>query len=121
MSTYKVYFKFECSPQTHWGIETDEEVIIKGEKFYEDGQESFNSNGELSIIGNWEDVVDDLDARWEGDSLSEYDYIDNQKSNPYNNSKTEFEYGTGDVNLEIIKVEIFNDTECKYLEETKTL
>ena len=121
MASYKVYFKFECSPETHWGLPTDEEVIIKCERSYEDGQASFDSDGESSTIKKWEDVVDDLDARWEGESLSEYDYIDQTKKNPHNNEKTEFEDGTGDVNLETTKIEIYSDNEWKDLKETKIL
>ena len=85
MASYKVYFQFECSPETHWGLPTAEEVIIECERSYEDGQASFDSDGESSTIKKWEDVVDDLDARWEGESLSEYDYIDQTKKNHVNN------------------------------------
>jgi len=121
MAYYKIYFQFECSPETHWGLPTDEEVIIECERSYEDGQASFDSDGESSTIKKWEDVVDDLDARWEGESLSEYDYIDQTKKNPHDNGKTEFEDGTGDVNLETTKIEIYSDNEWKNLKDTKTL
>jgi|TARA_B110000305_G_C19293191_1_gene565224 hypothetical protein len=121
MQSYKVYFQFECSPETHWGIPTDEEVIIVCEELYNDDQASFDSNGEPSSIKKWEDVVDDLDARWFGESLSEYDYMDQTKQNPLDNGKTEFEDGTGDVNLETIKIEIYSDNEWKNIKETITL
>jgi len=53
--------------------------------------------------------------------LSEYDYIDPSKKNPHNNSKTEFGDGTGDVNFETTKVEIYDDNEWKNLIKTKGL
>jgi len=118
---YKVYFKFECSPETHWGEKTDEEIILDGVKHYLDGEECFDSEGEESTVKSWDDAVDDITARWEGDSLSEYDYIDQAKKNPNNNGKSEFEDGTGDVNFETTKVEIYDDNEWKNLKETKNL
>ncbi len=121
MASYKVYFVFECSPETHWGEETDDEIIIDGVEHYTDGEEYFDSDGEESIIKNWEDAVDYVTAKWEGDSLSEYDYIDQSKKNPHNNGKTEFGDGTGDVNFETTKVEIFKDNEWKNLIETENL
>ena len=121
MATYKVYFQFECSPETHWGVPIDKEVIIECDKLYEDGQASFDSAGESSTINNWEDVLDDLDARWDGESLSEYDYMDQDKKNPHDNGKTEFEDGTGDVNLESTKIEIYSDNKWQDLKETKIL
>ena len=121
MASYKVYFVFECSPETHWGEETDDEIIIDGVAHYKDGEECFDSDGDESVIKNWEDAVDDITAKWEGDSLSEYDYIDQSKKNPHNNGKTEFGDGTGDVNFETIKVEIYEDNEWKNLIESKNL
>jgi len=53
--------------------------------------------------------------------LSEYNYIDQSKKNPHNNGKTEFGDGTGDVNFETTKVEIYEDNECKNLIESKNL
>lgn len=121
MAYYKIYFQFECSPETHWGLPTDEEVILECERSYEDGQESFDSDGELSTITKWEDVADDLNERWEVGSLSEYDYINPFKKNPHDNGKKEFEDGTGDVNLETTKIEIYSDNEWKNLKDTKIL
>jgi hypothetical protein len=121
MASYTVYFIFECSPETHWGEETDEEIVLDGERHYQDGEESFDEEGEVSTIKSWEDAVDDITARWEGDSLSEYDYIDLDKKNHNDNGKSEFEDGTGDVNFETIKVEIYEDNEWKNLVETKNL
>ena len=117
MATYRVSFIFECSPETHWGVKTEEEVILNGKACYEDGEDCFDSEGEESIIKSWEDAVDDITARWEGDSLSEYDYFDLDKKNPHNNGNTEFQDGTGDVNFETTKVEIYNDIEQKDLKE----
>ena len=121
MASYKVYFIFECSPEIHWGEETDEEIILDGVKHYLDGEECFDSEGEESTVKSWDDAVDDITARWEGDSLSEYDYIDLDNKNPNNNGKSEFEDGTGDVNFETTKVEIYDDNEWKNLKETKNL
>ena len=121
MASYTVQFKYECSPHTHWGEVTDHEVLIYGEMDYVDGEDCFDSNGEKSTIRSWEDAVDDLTARWEGDSLSEYDYIDIAAENPFKNGKSEFEDGTGNVNLETIKVEIFDDDSWENLFETKNL
>lgn len=121
MASYTVHFKFECSPETHWGVETDEEVLIYGDMDYVDGEDCFDSDGEESTIRSWEDAVDDVVARWESDSLSEYDYMDLAAENPFNNGKSEFEDGTGDINLETIKVEIFDDDSWKNLVETKEL
>ena len=53
--------------------------------------------------------------------MSEYDYIDLDNKNPNNNGKSEFEDGTGDVNFETTKVEIYDDNEWKNLKETKNL
>ena len=121
MPSYRVHFVFECYPDTHWGEETEEEVIIEGERSYVDGDACFDSEGEESTISNWEDAVDDLTALWEADSLSEYDYIDHQKGNPFNNDSSEFEDGTGDVNLETTKVEVYSDDSWENLEETLPL
>ena len=121
MATYRVFFIFECSPETHWGVKAEEEVILEGEEYYVDGEDCFDSEGEESIIKSWEDAVDDITARWEGDSLSEYDYFDSDKKNPHNNGKSEFQDGTGDVNFETTKVEIYNDHEQKDLKETLNL
>lgn len=82
MASYKVYFVFECSPDTHWGEETDDEVIIYGVEYYKDGEDCLDDEGEESTIDSWEDAVDDITAKWENDSLSEYDYIDQVKNNP---------------------------------------
>ena len=46
MASYKVYFVFECSPETHWGQDTDDEIIIDGVENYIDGEECFD----LSLI-----------------------------------------------------------------------
>ena len=118
MASYKLHFIFECSPETHWGVETDEEVIIEGSKIYTDGDTCFDEDGEESIINNWEDCVDDATSRWENDDLSEFDYIDRAKKNPHSNGKSEFEDGTGDVNFETLKIEIFNDNDTNDLKET---
>ena len=109
MAKYTVHFIFECSPETHWGEEIDDEVIIEGDVSYEDGEDCLDCDGEDSVIEGWEDAVDDITAQWEGDSLSEFDYIDHSKENPHDNGKAEFEDGTGDVNFEAVKVEIFDD------------
>ena len=117
MASYKIYFVFECSPETHWGEETDDEVIIDGVEYYKDGEDCLDDEGEESTIDSWEAAVDDITAKWENDSLSEYDYIDQIKKNPHNNGKTEFADGTGDVNFEATKVEIFSDKNWEKLEE----
>jgi len=117
MASYKVYFVFECSPDTHWGEETDDEVIIYGVEYYKDGEDCLDDEGEESTIDSWEDAVDDITAKWENDSLSEYDYIDQVKNNPRNNGKTEFGDGTGDVNFEATKVEIYSDNNWEKVEE----
>lgn len=117
MASYKVYFVFECSPDTHWGEETDDEVIIYGVEYYKDGEDCLDDEGEESTIDSWEDAVDDISAKWENDSLSEYDYIDQVKNNPRNNGKTEFGDGTGDVNFEATKVEIYSDNNWEKVEE----
>ena len=83
MASYKIFFVFECSPETHWGIENEDQVNIYGEKSYLDGEESFDSDGEETKISNWEDCVDDITARWEHDSLFELDYIDDKKNEIY--------------------------------------
>ena len=57
MPSYKVHFVFECYPDTHWGEETEEEVIIEGIRSYADGDACFDSEGEESTISNWEDAV----------------------------------------------------------------
>ena len=121
MASYKVHFIFECSPETHWGVETDDEVIINGEAHYKDGDECFDSEGKESKIKNWEDVVDDITTRWENDSLDEFNYIDQSKKNPYNNGNSEFEHGTGDTNFETTKIEIYSDINWENLIETKKL
>ncbi len=121
MASYKLYFNFECSPETHWGVETSEEVIIEGTKFFKDGDDCFDEDGDEGTIENWEDCVDDMDARWESDSLSEFDYIDHQKNNPHDNGKSEFEDGTGDVNFETTKIEIFSDDNWENLKTTMDL
>ena len=118
MASYKVYFTFECGPETHFGVPTDKEVLIEGEELYQDGEECTDSDGEDSIIGSWEDAVDDLTAKWESDALSEYDSIDHAKANPHNNGKSEFEDGTGDVHFEPVKVDIFSDDNWDKLEKT---
>ena len=117
MASYKVYFVFECSPETHWGEEADDEVIIYGVEYYKDGEDCLDDEGEESTIDSWEDAVDDITAKWENDSLSEYDYIDQVKNNPRNNGKTEFGDGTGDVNFEATKVEIYSDNNWEKVEE----
>jgi len=117
MASYKVYFVFECSPETHWGEEADDEVIIDGVEYYKDGEDCLDDEGEESTIDSWESAVDDITAKWENDSLSEYDYIDQIKKNPHNNGKAEFVDGTGDVNFEATKVEIFSDENWEKLEE----
>ena len=109
MAKYTVHFIFECSPDTHWGIENDDEVVIEGTESYVDGEDCLDEDLEDSTISSWTDAQEDIEARWEGDSLSEYDYIDHQKVNPHGNGKSEFEDGTGDVNLEVIKVDVFDD------------
>jgi len=43
------------------------------------------------------------------------------KENPLNNGSSEFEDGTGDVNLEATKVEVFSDDSWENLEETLQL
>ena len=121
MASYKLDFIFECSPDTHWGIETDEEVIIEGSKQYKDGDSCFDENGNESTISNWEDCVDDITSRWENDSLSEFNYIDIQKQNPQGNGKSEFEDGTGNVNFETIKIKIYNDDDWQNIKETMNL
>lgn len=117
MASYKVYFVFECSPETHWGVEVDDEVIIDGVEYYKDGEDCLDDEGEESTIDSWEAAVDDITAKWENDSLSEYDYIDQIKKNPHNNGKTEFGDGTGDVNFEVTKVEIYSDENWEKVEE----
>ena len=117
MPSYKVHFVFQCSPETHWGQETTDEVIIEGVEMYVDGEECVSSDNEDSNIMNWEDAVDDITAKWENDSLSEYDYIDPSKTNPLDNGKLEFEDGTGNVHFETVKVEIFNDNKWEILSE----
>ena len=117
MASYKVYFVFECSPETHWGEKADDEVIIDGVEYYKDGEDCLDDEGEESTIDSWESAVDDITAKWEDDSLSEYDYIDQIKKNPHNNGKAEFGDGTGDVNFEATKVEIFSDENWEKLEE----
>jgi len=121
MASYKVHFVFECSPETHWGIENEDEVKIYGEELYQDGDKCIDSDGEDSTIDNWEDCVDDITSQWENDSLDEFNYIDNEKKNRHNNGKSEFEDGTGDVNFETIKVEIYNDNDWKDLKESKNI
>ena len=121
MPSYKVSFVFECSPEIHWGKKTDDEIIIDGVEYYLDGDSCLDSDGEESIIKNWEDTVVDITAKWEKDSLSEYDYIDQFKKNPHNNGKMEFGDGTGNVNFETTKVEIFEDNEWKTLIDSKDL
>ena len=76
-----------------------------------------DDEGEESTIDSWEAAVDDITAKWENDSLSEYDCIDQIKKNPHNNGKAEFVDGTGDVNFEATKVEIFSDKNWEKLEE----
>ena len=121
MASYKVSFVFECSPETHWGIENDDEVNIYGEAFYKDGEQVFDSDGENAIVSNWEDCVDDITFKWEDDALDEFKYIGHEKKNPHDNGKSEFEDGTGDVNFETTKVEIYNDDDWKDLKETLDL
>ena len=121
MASYKVHFIFECSPETHWGVETDDEVIINGAAHYKDGDECFDSEGKESKIKNWEDVVDDITSKWENDSLDEFNDIDQSKKNPYNNGNSEFEHGTGDTNFETTKIEIYSDINWENLIETKKL
>ena len=121
MASYKVYFVFECSPEIHWGEQTHGEVTISGMEQYIDGDDCFDADGEESVIKSWEDAVNDLTARWESDSLSEYDYMQPSRKNPYNNGKAEFEYGTGDVNFEIRKVEIFGDDNWETLLESRDM
>ena len=91
MASYKLYFTFECSPETHWGVETDEEVIIEGSKIYKDGDACFNEDGEEDIINNWEDCVDDATSRWENDDLSEFV---NEEKEALRNTNIEDDYAT---------------------------
>ena len=56
-----------------------------------------------------------------GEQTREFNYIDNEKKNRHNNGKSEFEDGTGDVNFETIKVEIYNDNDWKDLKESKNI
>ena len=121
MASYKVFFVFECSPETHWGVETEDEVKIYGEEMYQDGEDCLDEDGEDSTISNWEDCVDDITAQWENDSLDEFSYIDQSKENPHDNGKSEFEDGTGDVTFETLKVEIYSDDDWNNLVETKNL
>ena len=121
MTSYKVYFVFECSPDTHWGEPNEKQINIEGVESYIDGEDCFDSEGNNSQIKNWESAVDDITFRWESDSLDEFRYIDHEKTNPFNNGKSEFEDGTGDVNFETIKVEIFEDDNWEKLIETKNL
>tara|TARA_B100000575_G_C23069384_1_gene615885 strand:- start:588 stop:953 length:366 start_codon:yes stop_codon:yes gene_type:complete len=121
MASYKVYFVFECSPETHWGIKNEDEVKIYGEELYQDGEEALDSDGEDTTIKSWEDCVDDITSQWENDSLDEFDYINHEKNNPHYNGKSEFEDGTGDVNFETVKVEIYNDDKWKDLKKTLDL
>ena len=61
------------------------------------------------------DVIDNQDV------VDNQDVIDNQKQNPQGNGKSEFEDGTGDVNFETIKIEIYNDDDWQNLKETMNL
>ena len=49
MASYKVYFTFECGPETHFGVPTDKEVVIEGEELYQDGEECMDSDDQQ----NW--------------------------------------------------------------------
>ena len=121
MASYKVYFVFECSPDTHWGEPNEKEIIIDGFQSYSDGEDCIDYEGNSTHIKNWESAVADITSRWENDSLDEFEYIDYNKTNPFNNGKSEFEDGTGDVNFETTKVEIFEDNNWEKLIETKNL
>ena len=53
MTSYKVYFVFECSPDTHWGEPNEKQINIEGVENYINGEDCFDSEGNNSQIKNW--------------------------------------------------------------------
>ena len=125
--TYKLYLALTLSPQEHFGVPRDKckcgvcpngSIKKEGIEYYSYGEEC-QIGEENFIMKSLDDVYDYFEAMYEDDNFDSYGYIEESEADPNDNGEDEFSDGLGDEQLDIHKVELYDDETDKLL-ETKT-
>tara|TARA_B100002051_G_scaffold263066_1_gene286366 strand:- start:488 stop:1069 length:582 start_codon:yes stop_codon:yes gene_type:complete len=131
--TYRLYSQLSCSPSEHWGVpreqckcdrcpnapikKTSVEYYTHGEEYYV-GEETF-------IMESLDAAKNYFMAKYEDDEWDSSEYIydsdylrDEKLTNPNYNDEEEFSAGIGDEQMDVIKVELYEDETERLLQTT---
>ena len=125
--TYKLYLALTLSPQEHFGVPRDKckcgvcpngSITKESVEYYSYGEE-YQVGEETFIMKDLDSVYNYFEAMYEDDNFDSYGYIEESEADPNDNGEDEFSDGLGDEQLDIHKVELYDDETDKLL-ETKT-
>ena len=126
--TYKLYLTLTLSPQEHFGVPRDKckcgvcpngSITKESVEYYSYGEE-YQVGEETFIMKDLDSVYNYFEAMYEDDNFDSYAYIEESETNPNDNEEDEFSDGLGDEQLDIDKVELYDDETNKLLEATET-
>ena len=126
--TYKLYLTLTLSPQEHFGVPRDKckcgvcpngSITKESVEYYSYGEE-YQVGEETFIMKDLDSVYNYFEAMYEDDNFDAYAYIEESETNPNDNEEDEFSDGLGDEQLDIDKVELYDDETNKLLETTET-
>lgn len=126
--TYKLYLTLKLSPQEHFGVPRDKckcgvcpngSITKESVEYYSYGEE-YQVGEETFIMKDLDSVYNYFEAMYEDDNFDSYAYIEESETNPNDNEEDEFSDGLGDEQLDIDKVELYDDETNKLLEATET-
>ena len=126
--TYKLYLTLTLSPQEHFGVPRDKckcgvcpngSITKESVEYYSYGEE-YQVGEETFIMKDLDSVYNYFEAMYEDDNFDAYAYIEESETNPNDNEEDEFSDGLGDEQLDIDKVELYDDETNKLLEATET-
>jgi hypothetical protein len=126
--TYKLYLTLTLSPQEHFGVPRDKckcgvcpngSITKESVEYYSYGEE-YQVGEETFIMKDLDSVYNYFEAMYEDDNFDAYGYIEESETNPNDNEEDEFSDGLGNEQLDIDKVELYDDETNKLLETTET-
>ena len=122
--SYKIYFTLTLSPPEYFGVATTKSFKKECVEYYYYG-DKYEVDEETFDMKDFDSARNYLEAKFKDDNFNEYEYIEESNLlreesiiNPNNNDADEFSNGTGDVKLDINKIELHNDDTEELLETT---
>jgi len=132
--TYKIYISLTLSPQEHFGVPRNKckcgicpngSIQKKIVEYYDYGTE-YTAGEETFSMESLDDASNYFEAKYEDDDFNSYEIIEQSDDlsernimNPNDNDKDEFSDGIGNEQLDIEKVELYDDKTDQLLETTE--